>query len=101
MSRSKDGSVNLLASDDNKENKKRISHGRSGKSIFTKAIKQELPTHVVVDACVTTRLSDDDNDNVTINLLEEEIEEREARRKSDIEVVQSMMDRTAGYIYNS
>ncbi len=98
MSRSEDGSVNLLASDDNKENKKRISHGRSGKSIFTKApIKQELPTHVVVDACVTTRLSDDDNDNVTINLLEEEIEEREARRKSELEVVQSMMDRTAGY----
>jgi hypothetical protein len=49
-----------------------------------------------VDAFVT-QLSDDDNDNVTINLLEEEVEEREARRKSDNEVVQSMMNRTAGY----
>jgi hypothetical protein len=44
MSHSKDGLVNLLAYDDNKENKNKISHGQSRKLKITKAVKQELPT---------------------------------------------------------
>jgi hypothetical protein len=90
MSCSEDeASINLLASDENsKENKKRSQHPGNSK------VTKEQPTQLDVDDS-ETQLSNDDEDYD--NMLEQELKEREARRKIDKEVVQSMMNRIAGY----
>jgi hypothetical protein len=41
-----------------------------------------------------TQLSNDDN--VTINLLEQELKEREAKKKCDDDMIKGMMEATAG-----
>jgi hypothetical protein len=90
MSCSEDeASVNLLASDENsKENKKKSQ--QRGNSKVTK----EPPTQLDVDDFETQLSNNDEDDD---DMLEQELKEHEARRKIDKEVVQSMMNRIAGY----
>jgi hypothetical protein len=93
MSRSDDdASINLLASDDEKENKQKSQKQKStGDKKDTKPKETtQLPDYECNKALSSDKESGDE-------MLEEELKEREARRKADDEVVQSMMTSTAGY----
>jgi hypothetical protein len=59
-------------------------------------IKLEVPTQIVDKDAFTTQLSD--HNNLTINLLEQGLEERDAKRKWDEKnMIEVMMKATAGY----
>jgi hypothetical protein len=93
MSRSDDdASINLLASDDDKENKEKGQKQKKEGDKKTKKPKQTTQLHD--NECNPTLSSDKESED---EMLEEELKEREARRKVDDEVVQSMMTSTAGY----
>jgi hypothetical protein len=89
-------SVTLLDSDDEK-NKKDNKKGEK-----TRVAKRPIKIEIQVDAPTQPETSSfptqaSDGDNVTINLLEQELEEREAKRKRDEDLIEVMMKATAGY----
>jgi hypothetical protein len=92
-----DSAVNLLASDDDSHNK--VNHKSEQSKVamipLKIEIKLEVPTQFDMSTFFT-QLSDDDN--VTINLLEQELKELDAKKKCDDNMTKGMM---GGYCWVS
>jgi hypothetical protein len=91
MDRSNEESVNLLASDEELSLKKHQENQTIGCVMIPKKIKIKLEEPTKFDMSLT------DDDIVLMQLLEQELEEREARKQREDELIMGMMEATAGY----